>query len=167
MSEASQVWAVFADARAALAIGQRWPDAEVFSSEPIESPHGNHAAVRTRVGLAAVVGGVLGGLMGSGLASVTSIWMGLQVGGLPRLAAPAIGIVTFAIAALGAISGVLIVLLVRGRILRLKLEVPEFARHRVADGAVAVMLRVRAEERAQMARELAAAGAEVQVETDS
>ena len=64
---------------------------------------------------------------------------------------------------MGAIGAALIVLLVRGRILSLKLEVPEPARRQVADGAIVVMLRARSEERAAILQELAAAGAEVQV----
>lgn len=163
MTGVSQLWAVFPDARAALAVARRWSDAELFSSEPLDSPQEASARVKTPVGLAAVAGGALGGLLGGGLAAATSIWMGLDVGGLPRLSAPPIGIVTFAIAALGAIAAVLIVLLVRGRIFRLKLEVPKSARRRVAEGAVAVMLPVRSEERDEMVRALIAAGAEREV----
>ncbi len=163
MSDETQVWAVFRDERAALAVASRWPDAELFSSAPLETPHGTPAKVKARLGLAPVAGGALGGLLGGLLAAATGIWMGLDVGGLPRLPAPSIGIVTFAGAGLGAIGASLIVLLVRGRILGLKLEVPEHMRREVADGAVVVMLRVRPEERAAFLRELATTGAEVQV----
>ncbi len=163
MSDEAQVWAVFRDERAALSVAERWPDAELFSAAPLETPHGTSAKVTARLGFAPVAGGVLGGLLGGLLAAATGIWMGLDVGGLPRIPAPPIGIVTFAGAALGAIGAALIVLLVRGRILSLKLEVPEPARRQVADGATVVMLRARSEERAAILRELAAAGAEVQV----
>ena len=163
MSGETQVWAVLRDERAALAIASRWPDAELFSAAPLETPQGTPAKVKARLGLAPVAGGVLGGLLGGLLAAATGIWMGLDVGGLPRLPAPPIGIITFAGAALGAIGAALIVLLVRGRILSLKLEVPEHARRQVADGATVVMLRVRSEERAALLRELATTGAEVQL----
>ena len=163
MSNEAQLWAVFRDARAALAIASRWPDAELFSAAPLETPHGTPAKVKARLGVATMAGGTLGGLLGGLLAAATGIWMGLDVGGLPRLPAPPIGIITFAGAALGAIGAALIVLLVRGRILSLKLEVPEAARRQVADGATVVMLRARSEERAAILQELAAAGAEVQV----
>ena len=163
MSDEARVWAVFRDERAALSVAERWPDAELFSSAPLEIPHGTPDKVKARLGLATIAGGTLGGLLGGLLAAATGIWMGLDVGGLPRLPAPPIGIVTFAGAALGAIGAALIVLLVRGRILSLKLEVPEPTRRQVADGAIAVMLRARPEERAALLRELATTGAEVQV----
>ena len=163
MSNEAQVWAVFRDERAALAIAGRWPDAELYSAAPLETPHGNPTNVKARLGLATLGGGALGGLLGGLLAAATGIWMGLDVGGLPRLPAPPIGIITFAGAALGAIGAALIVLLVRGRILSLKLEVPEAARRQVADGAIVVMLRTRSEERPAILQELAAAGGEVQV----
>jgi len=161
MTAYPQVWAVFSDARAARAIVDRWPDAEVYAAEPTETLAGVHSRVRAPFGGIALAGGILGGLVGGGIAAGTFSWMSLHVGGLPHFPVPPIGIVTFAITALGAIGASVVFLLVQGRMLGFRLAMPEDARRRVASGDVAVMLRVHEEERAAVARELAAAGAEV------
>ncbi len=163
MSHPTQVWAVFRDTQAALAVAQRWPDAELFSAEPIEPLLQIQAPVKTRLGLTMVAGGALGGLLGGALAAATGIWMGLDVGGLPRVPWILIGIITFAISALGAIAAAVTWFLVCGRMLRRKLEMPEKVRRMVADGAVAAMVRVHPEECDAMARELSSAGAGVEV----
>ena len=88
MSDEAQLWAVFRDERAAVAIAGRWPDAELYSAAPLETPHGNPANVKARLGLATMAGGTLGGLLGGLLAAATGIWMGLDVGGLPGFLHP-------------------------------------------------------------------------------
>lgn len=157
------IWALFHDPRGAKSVAERWPDAEVYSAEPPETLIGLHAQERTRIGVAAFIGGLVGALIGGGLAAYAFWRMSLEVGGMPRWPMAPIGIVIFAFTMLEAIAAVVIVLFVKGRMIGVRLRVPEEMRRKMVGGAVATMVRVRSEERDQIARELAAAGAEVQV----
>ena len=159
--QAQEMWAVFQDVPAARKEVGRHPEAEVFSAEPPETLLGVHRPAGARLGLYILAGGLLGGGTGGALAAMTGIWMGLDVGGMPRVPFAPLGIVVFAIGTLGVISAALIVLLVEGRLLRHRLEMPEAARRQVAGGAVALRLFVSEAQRDALAAELSAAGAEI------
>ncbi len=161
----TELWAVFGEEPAARAAAARWPDAEVYTSEPPETMLGRHSPVKTPLGLAALAGGIIGGLAGGALAIYAFTRMSLEVGGFPQVPYAPVGIVIFAIAALEAITAVVVVLIVKGRLATLTLAMPEEARRQVAQGAVATLLRLGPEtsagEREALARDLKAAGAEV------
>ena len=159
----AQLWAVFPDEAAARAALRQLPDAVVYSAEPPETLVGLHRPEPRGMGLAAVIGGAAGGLMGMGLAIYAFTRMGLHVGGFPKTPMAPVGIVFFAIAALEAITAVVIVLLVRARLATWKLPLPEDARRRVAEGAVAAQLFIDSGAQNQLAGEMRAAGAEVTI----
>jgi hypothetical protein len=127
---------------------------ELYSTEPMDPPHVPSGLLK-----GAIIGGVAGGAGGAALAIVTARSMGLPVGGMPIPATAPVGIVTFALTALGAVGAVLMVLLWQGDLLTLRLPLPDEVRKQVANGAVAVAIEVEEQQSGEITAMLAKAGA--------
>ena len=135
----------------------------LLSSEPV------HAEIekgldgkRTRIGLFAIAGGVIGAIAAVGLTALTSMRMNLVTGGMPIVAPWAFGIIVFEMTALGAIGLTLGRMVFEARLFRRAL--PEECDSAIADGKAVVMVDVDAgdDSRADTAQELLARrGAEV------
>lgn len=129
---------------------------EVYSAEPIDPPH-----IPSRLLKGAIIGGIAGGLGGAALAVLTAQSMNLRVGGMALPAYPPVGIVTFALSALGAVGAVLLVLLWEGDLLTLHSPLPDEVRKQVAHGAVAVAIEADERQRNEIAAMLTKAGAQL------
>ena len=127
---------------------------EMYSTEPLDPPHIPSGLLK-----GAIIGGVAGGLGGAALAILTAQSMNLRVGGMALPAYPPVGIVTFALTALGAVGAVLLVLLWEGDLLTLRSSLPEEVRKQVAHGAVAIALEVEEGQKSEVTAILAKAGA--------
>ena len=135
----------------------------LLSSEPV------HAEIekgldgkRTRIGLFAIAGGVIGAMSAVGLTALTSMRMNLVTGGMPIVAPWAFGIIVFEMTALGAIGLTLGRMIFEARLFRRAL--PEECDSAIADGRAVVVVDVEAgdDSRADAAQEvLARRGASV------
>ena len=135
----------------------------LLSSEPV------HAEIekgldgkRTRIGLFAIAGGVIGAMAAVGLTALTSMRMNLVTGGMPIVAPWAFGITVFERTALGAIGLTLARMIFEARLFRRAL--PEECDSAIADGRAVVVVDVEAgdDSRADAAQEvLARRGASV------
>ena len=135
----------------------------LLSSEPV------HAEIekgldgkRTRIGLFAIAGGVIGAMAAVGLTALTSMRMNLVTGGMPIVAPWAFGIIVFEMTALGAIGLTLGRMIFEARLFRRAL--PEECDSAIADGRAVVVVDVEAgdDSRADAAQEvLARRGASV------
>jgi len=135
----------------------------LLSSEPV------HAEIekgldgkRTRIGLFAIAGGVIGAMAAVGLTALTSMRMNLVTGGMPIVAPWAFGIIVFEMTALGAIGLTLARMIFEARLFRRAL--PEECDSAIADGRAVVVVDVEAgdDSRADAAQEvLARRGASV------
>jgi hypothetical protein len=128
-----KVIALFDDADAARAACQRF-GGEMYSCEPIAPP-----PVPSNILAATVLGGIAGGAGGFALAALTATSMHLVTGAMPIVALAPTGIITFALAALGAIGAALATLLWQAGLLTTTLALPDDVRREVAEGAVAVV----------------------------
>ena len=102
---------------------------DVISHVPI---HGVLSKNKSRLGWFALVGGILGALVGFALAALTALAYPLPTGGMPILAWWPIGIVTYETTMLGAILATVLGFLVEARLPRFK----PMAYDGVVDGAV-------------------------------
>ncbi len=117
----------------------------LLSSQPI------HAEIekgldgkRSRIGLFAIAGGVIGATVAVGLTALTSMRMNLVTGGMPIVAPWAFGIIVFEMTALGAILSTLGRMVFEARLFRRAL--PEECDTAIADGKAVVVVDVDAED---------------------
>ena len=133
----------------------------LLSAEPV------HAEIekglegkRTRIGIFAIAGGVIGAAAAVGLTAVTSKSMNLVTGGMPIVAPWAFGIIVFEMTALGAIAFTLCRTVFEARLFRRAL--PEECDSAIADGKAVVVVDAGDDSRAGAAQEvLTRRGAEV------
>ena len=133
----------------------------LLSAEPV------HAEIekgldskRTRIGIFAIAGGVIGAISAVGLTAVTSRSMNLVTGGMPIVAPWAFGIIVFEMTALGAIGLTLCRMVFEARLFRRAL--PEECDSAIADGKAVVVVDAGDGSRAGAAQEmLTRRGAEV------
>ncbi|HEV8488016.1 MAG TPA: quinol:electron acceptor oxidoreductase subunit ActD [Blastocatellia bacterium] len=133
----------------------------LLSSEPI---HGEIEkgldGKRSRIGIFAIAGGVIGAMAAVGLTAVTSRSMNLVTGGMPIVAPWAFGIIVFEMTALGAIVSTLGRMVFEARLFRRAL--PEECDSAIADGKAVVVVDAGDEDRVGAAQEvLTRRGAEV------
>jgi hypothetical protein len=87
-----------------------------MSSEPI--PNAGEVARRSRIGIFAIAGGVVGAGLALLLTIVTSREIGLIVGDMPIIAPWPFGIIVFEMTALGAILSTLLRMIIEARLVR-------------------------------------------------
>ena len=119
------------------------PDSAVnlMSAEPIHSEiEKNLEGRKSRIGLFAIAGGVLGATAAMVLTVSTSRSMNLVTGGMPVVAPWALGIIVFEMTALGAVLSTLARMILEARLLRRGL--PEECDNAIAEGRVAVVVDV-------------------------
>lgn len=144
---AERVLALFHTAREAVEAADelRFADAgtavSLLSAEPIHSEIKRNLGKRkSRIGLFAIAGGVLGATGAILLTVLTSKSMNLVTGGMPVVAPWAFGIIVFEMTALGA------VLLTLGRMILeaglVRRGLPEECDNAIAEGRVAVVVEV-------------------------
>ena len=97
---------------------------ELFSSRPVEFKSG--VLVRpSRMSLFAVVGAILNGSLATTFMYYTQLDYPLVTGGMPLTSGWATGVITFEMAMVGAIAGIMVALLREGRIFRQSKEAPK------------------------------------------
>ena len=113
----------------------------LLSAEPV------HAEIekglegkRTRIGIFAIAGGVLGATAAVALTALTSMRMNLVTGGMPIVAPWAFGIIVFEMTALGAIGMTLGRMVFEAKLFRRAL--PEECDSAIADGKAVVVVDV-------------------------
>lgn len=79
----------------------------VITPEPYHEFHFTSDAGEGQTSSYALAGGIIGGICGAALAAGTSISVNLPTGGMPIVSLAPVGIVTFALAGLGAVAGAL------------------------------------------------------------
>lgn len=114
----------------------------VMSSEPIhiaaEADEEPHPKTRSRIGLFAIAGGLIGGTLAVLLTTIASQRVNLNTGGMPIVAPWALGIIVFEMTALGAVLMTVGRMMAEARLLRrgaLK-DYPEG----ITDGRIAVAI---------------------------
>lgn len=114
---------------------------EICSSIPLQQVQSLPGVrVRSRVPFLAVIGGFLGGLGAFLLASVTAKLYPLVTGGMPIVASPPVGIITYEGVALGAILATVAGVLLEGRLVRLGHRYSPLHQH-VAEGRILLSVR--------------------------
>jgi hypothetical protein len=124
------------DAARAAMLRLSGADCEIFSSEPLHSPE-----VKNHLLMAAIFGGLIGGVSGGALAVFVFTTMGLKTGHMAMITLSPTGIIVFGLTALGAIAGVLLELLREAGLFGGALELPHAVRKEVTYGAVVVLVR--------------------------
>ena len=109
---------------------------EVRSVVPLEKDSSlPGTGVRSRVPLATITGGLLGGLTAFLIASLSAKAYPLVTGGMPIVAIPPVGIITYEGIALGAILATVAAVLLEGRLLRSSPKPGPFDHH-LAEGKI-------------------------------
>ncbi len=116
-------------------MGLRPEDLRVLSSEPYEEQEFSVRESRTAMPWIAALGGVIGGLSGYGLTTLTQRGYPLPTGGMPIAPMWTNGIIIYELTMLGAILATLAVLFISARLPRLRAELYDPA---VADGKILV-----------------------------
>ncbi len=114
---------------------------EICSSIPLHQAQSLPGVrVRSRVPLIAVTGGFLGGLGAFLLATVTAKLYPIVTGGMPIVAFPPVGIITYEGVALGAILATVAGVLLEGRLVRFGHRYSPLNQH-VAEGRILLSVR--------------------------
>lgn len=94
----------------------------VMSSEPVhiaaEAHEESHQKTKSRIGLFAIAGGLIGGTLAVLLTTITSQRVNLNTGGMPIVAPWALGIIVFEMTALGAVLMTVGRMIIEARLLR-------------------------------------------------
>jgi Alternative complex III, ActD subunit len=144
---AERVFAIFDTAKEAVEAAEELRFVEpnsavsVLSSEPIHSEiEKNPGGRKSRIGLFAIAGGVLGATAAILLTVITSKSMNLVTGGMPVVAPWAFGIIVFEMTALGAVLSTLGRMAAEAGLMRRALPVE--CDNAVAEGRIAVVVDV-------------------------
>lgn len=142
-----------------LRMGLDPKDIDVMSSEPYPDIVFVDESLKTNIPAFALLGGLIGGISGALLAGLTAKSVMLPTGGMPIVAYAPVGIITFALAGLGAIVGALITTLLEAGLLRFKNKAYD---GRVAaelvEGALLVSVLCRATDHAEKVERLLTSG---------
>jgi len=94
----------------------------VMSSEPVHIPaearEESHQKTKSRIGLFAIAGGLIGGTLAVLLTTIASQRVNLNTGGMPIVAPWALGIIVFEMTALGAVLMTVGRMIIEARLLR-------------------------------------------------
>ncbi|HKP87061.1 MAG TPA: quinol:electron acceptor oxidoreductase subunit ActD [Blastocatellia bacterium] len=132
----------------------------IMSDEPIEMPEDLIESGKSRIGICAIAGGVIGAVAALALTVITSREVGLVTGGMPIVAPWAFGIIVFEMTALGAILATLGCMIYEAKLVRRgALKQYDAA---VADGKVLVAVECESDSSAEAAAKIfAGRGAQV------
>ncbi len=92
-------------------LGLKTNSIHVLTSEPYHEVNFTSDPRESMTSRYALVGGIIGGAGGAALAGWTAVWVHLPTGGMPIVSFGPVGIITFALAGLGAVAGTILAML--------------------------------------------------------